>query len=317
MPRLRFVTHPTRGKREHKVSEEDVRFVLSRLPDETWSFLREVHFNDRIGQNGCLGYACHRSHSLALCALPPRLSFAHYCHRQECRPEVFGASFGRQWPHLAVRRFILYYVFLHELGHLQPLPRGGPAHRRGIPGEAMAREFAHHWREQLWSYPFAESEDPVHRPPPLPECCRPNPSPQLLFRRDQLSEALEVLRRDPRPKSAKWQSLVARVLFESGEYQNARAHYQVLFALAPPTHERRFEYGLCYALERNWVRAVEVLQELLSLQEDLRVRAWLAHSHEQLGEIETARSLLEQGDPTSEKLRRQLRKLLKRHGLRV
>lgn len=88
MPRLRFITHLTRGNREHKVSEEDVRFVLNRLPGETWSFLREVHFNDRIGQRGCLGYACHRSHSLALCALPSRLSFARYCHRQECRPEV-------------------------------------------------------------------------------------------------------------------------------------------------------------------------------------------------------------------------------------
>ena len=71
---------------------------------------------------------------------------------------------GRQWPDLAVRRFMLYDVFLHELGHLQIVDPKAQRLKRRFAGETMAQEFADNWRTRLWSQTF-EHEDPVHNSP--------------------------------------------------------------------------------------------------------------------------------------------------------
>ena len=43
---IEFVTHPVDHHRRHFVSEDDVRIVLLRLPEDLWSRLRAVHFTD-------------------------------------------------------------------------------------------------------------------------------------------------------------------------------------------------------------------------------------------------------------------------------
>jgi hypothetical protein len=77
-------------------------------------------------------------------------------------PAQFGAERGRKWQALAIRRFLLYGVFLHELGHLQYVE--GRSGRLACAGERLGQEFAVAWRDRLWSEPFLHP-DPAHNPP--------------------------------------------------------------------------------------------------------------------------------------------------------
>jgi hypothetical protein len=161
-------TSPTR---RHYLTAEDVNVVLLRLPEETWSRLRAVHFNDRARGRRTLGYVNMGHREIAICALPPRVSlsqclaFSRSTGRRHGRsPREFGALRGRQWPELAVRRFLLYHVFLHELGHLQLVDPKAQRLKRRFAGETMAQEFADYWRARLWSHAL-DHPDPVHNPP--------------------------------------------------------------------------------------------------------------------------------------------------------
>ena len=149
--------------RIHHVNESDIRIVLSRLPPEFYRRLRAVHFNDHSRGGRILGYVNRGRREIALCALPPRISFTRtLCGRQT--PEQFGANRGEQWPKLAIRRFILYDVFLHELGHLQLIDADRPSKRLRFARENLAQKFAMKWCRRLWSAPF-DHPDPVHNPP--------------------------------------------------------------------------------------------------------------------------------------------------------
>src|SRR5262249_33832713 len=98
---------------------------------------------------------------------PPRMALTQVL-RMGQTPEQFGARRGRKWPALAVRRFLLYHVFLHELGHLQLIDERARSDRlrfaAGKGGEGVAVE----WCARLWSEPFAHA-DPVHNPPTAEE----------------------------------------------------------------------------------------------------------------------------------------------------
>jgi tetratricopeptide (TPR) repeat protein len=163
MRRLAFRCHPPRGHRRHFVAEADIRVLLERLPGALWDRLEAVHLNDRA--MGCrrLGYVRRGRREIGLCALPLRVSLASFLRRSQS-PSQFGAVRGCQWPALAVRRFLLYDVFLHELGHLQVVDAKAKAERRRFAGEARAQEFAERWCRELWSRPF-DHPDPVHNPP--------------------------------------------------------------------------------------------------------------------------------------------------------
>ncbi len=149
--------------RVHHITPEDVRIVLGRSPDEVWHRLRAVHFNDRSVGARRLGYVNRGHREIALCALPPRVSLARFLVRGQS-PDQFGAIRGCQWPGLAIRRFLLYDVFLHELGHLQVVDPQAKTLRRIFAGETLAEEFATCWRKRLWSEPF-DHPDPAHNPP--------------------------------------------------------------------------------------------------------------------------------------------------------
>jgi hypothetical protein len=163
MRNIKFSMRVPGGDRQHYLTEEDVMVVLSRLPEETWRRLRAVHFNDRARGNRVLGYVTGGSREITICALPPRISLsAALGPGQSC--EQFGAKRGEKWPPPAIRRFLLYDVFLHELGHLQVVNERTKSERLRFAREKYAQEFADRWRRKLWSEQF-DHLDPVHNAP--------------------------------------------------------------------------------------------------------------------------------------------------------
>ena len=166
MSKIKFTSEEPSCDRIHYITKEDVLIVLSRLPEETWSTVRVIHFKDqnRPYQRGkAVGYTHHGgSREITLLALPPRVSLTSYLPRGQS-PRLFGATRGYQWPRLAVRRFMLYDVLLHEIGHLQVVERTTKGFWEKAK-EAKAIEFAIVWRERLWSKQF-EHSDSVHNPP--------------------------------------------------------------------------------------------------------------------------------------------------------
>jgi hypothetical protein len=104
--RIHFAVTTPKSDRIHYVTEEDVQTVLSRLPESTSARLRVVHLNDRSrGRHPC-AYIEPGRREIALCALPPRVSLSSYLVLPRQSPRLFGASRGRKWPKIAVRRFI-------------------------------------------------------------------------------------------------------------------------------------------------------------------------------------------------------------------
>jgi hypothetical protein len=163
--RINFSFSRTGAGRTHYLTADDVRVLLSRLPEEVWRRLRAVHFNDRSVGRRTAGYVNRGRREIAICAFPASVSCASYTSRtMGTSPHTFGAQRGVQWPRLAVRRFFLYDVFLHELGHLQIVDDDAKSLRRRFASETLAQEFANDWRRALWSRPF-EHPDPVHNPP--------------------------------------------------------------------------------------------------------------------------------------------------------
>lgn len=166
MRKIKFTIDKALCDRVHYVNEENVLVVLSRLPREIWKMLRVVHFRDQIrfyGGGRGAGYTYHGGPAeISLLALPPRVSLASYLTRRQS-PRLFGATRNFQWPRLAVRRFLLYDVLLHELGHAQVIEKPSKGQWKKAK-EAKANEFAEYWQTLLWSEKF-EHPDPVHNPP--------------------------------------------------------------------------------------------------------------------------------------------------------
>jgi tetratricopeptide (TPR) repeat protein len=160
---IAFSYHHPRGDRRHFVTEEDVRVVLERLPGSVSKRLKAVHFNDRARGRRCLGYVRPGHNEIALCALAPRVSLGVYLRRSQS-PGQFGAVRASQWPLQAIRRFMLYDVLLHELGHLQIIDQKAKTWRRQFACETLAQDFAESWCRELWAQPF-DHPDPVHSAP--------------------------------------------------------------------------------------------------------------------------------------------------------
>ena len=164
---MKFYVKPPAADRRHYLTAEDVEFVLERLPHETYARLRAVHFVDRSRGGRVLGYVTGGRREISLCALAPRVSLTRFLTRDQSA-RTFGARRGQQWPELAVRRFMLYDVFLHELGHLQIVDPKARSNRRYYAHETLAQRFADQWRKELWLRP-SDHPDPVHDPPTASE----------------------------------------------------------------------------------------------------------------------------------------------------
>jgi hypothetical protein len=141
-----------------------VDVVLGRLPVELRSRLRDVVlWGDSHGVRR-LGWVTRGRRDITLCArLPIRVSLRTYMYGG-CKAVDFGAPERGQWPPWAVRRFLLYHVLLHELGHLQLVGTAPNAWDRDFASETLADEFANEWRGRLYSEPFRRG-DPVHDAP--------------------------------------------------------------------------------------------------------------------------------------------------------
>ena len=166
MRKLKFKYTSPGGDRRHYIDESNVSTLLNRLPEETWQRLRAVHFNDQGFGVRVLGFVERGHREISICALPPRVSLTRFLVKGETCEE-FGAKRGAQWPHLAIRRFLLYDVFLHELGHMQMIDEKRRSERLRFAREKYAQEFADKWRRKLWSIYF-EHSDPVHNGPNTP-----------------------------------------------------------------------------------------------------------------------------------------------------
>ena len=163
MPLIKFSSSIAYCDRRHWLTEDDVRLLISRLPIEAYERLRAVHFNDQSRGVRVLGYVNRGRREIAICALPPRVSLTRFLVRGQS-PRLFGARRGCQWPATAVRRYMLYDVFLHELGHLQLVNPQSNDERRRFAMERIAQEFAEQWRRTLWSERF-DHHDPIHNAP--------------------------------------------------------------------------------------------------------------------------------------------------------
>ena len=149
--------------RRYFVNENDILTVLSRIPYENWQMLKAVHFNDKGQGVKILGYVTQGRREISLCALPPRVSLTRFLLKHQS-PKMFGGKRGVQWDETAIRRYLLYDVFLHELGHLQIVDEHAKSTRRKFASETIAQEFADYWRYYLWQQNFSHS-DPSHFPP--------------------------------------------------------------------------------------------------------------------------------------------------------
>ena len=147
------------------LSAQDVDVVRDRMPAETKTRLRDVFLVGRSRGVRSLGAVTIRGRrDVELCAcLPPRVSLRRFIYQGQS-PTEFGAPRRGQWPPWAVRRFLLYDVFLHELGHLQLVNAKSKNWRRKYAGETWAEEFADGWRRRLFAKPFPHC-DPVHNAP--------------------------------------------------------------------------------------------------------------------------------------------------------
>lgn len=164
MRSIRFTCDLPGGGRIHYLKSDDVCVLLGRLPEELWSRLREVHFSDNALGNRRLGYVTSARREISICALPRNVSLGRGCRNNSCSPRVFGALPRRQWPEQAVRRYLLYNTFLHEIGHMQVVDPDAKEPRRRFAGETKAQQFAELWRGRLWAERL-EHLDPVHNAP--------------------------------------------------------------------------------------------------------------------------------------------------------
>ena len=164
MSHIRFTTRPTGAGRRHYLTASDILVLLDRLPAELWTRLRHVHFNDKAWGNRRLGYVTRGRREIAICALPTHVSLGRMFRKHRFPASHFGAPARGQWPTLAIRRFLLYDVFLHELGHLQIVNSSTRSSRLRFAREKLAQAFADRWRCELWTRRF-EHLDPAHGPP--------------------------------------------------------------------------------------------------------------------------------------------------------
>jgi hypothetical protein len=164
---------PKRATRETNdlVSYVDLRevdVVIERVPAEYRTRIRDI-FRRRSSDAKVLGSVSTRGRrDISLSTrLPIRVSLGRYLHGGQSADE-FGAPKRGQWPPWAVRRFLLYDVLLHEIGHLQIVNETASRVQRKFASETRAQEFADEMRRTLHSETF-DHPDPIHNAPTAAE----------------------------------------------------------------------------------------------------------------------------------------------------
>lgn len=148
------------------ISIQEIRLVLSRVPQHYRKRVRHIFLENKcrgVRQLGCVIKNSRRDIWIYPW-LPPRVSLKRFLYRGQSAVE-FGAPNVGQWTPWAVRRFLLYDVVLHELGHLQEIHPKKKDWRRRFAGESKAEEFADYWRRCLFAEDNFQHEDLVHFAP--------------------------------------------------------------------------------------------------------------------------------------------------------
>jgi hypothetical protein len=262
--------------RIHHATEDDIRVLIGRLPADLWGSLRAVHFNDKSRGARTLGYVNRGRREIALCALPRRMSLTRFLTRGQS-PEQFGASRGQQWSAMAIRRFMLYDVFLHELGHLQVVDGAAATIRRKFAMETKAQKFATAWCKRLWSEPFDHS-DPVHNPPSRDEVTDED------FELGELTRRIEMS-----PQDAGLLQLLGKQFRERKRIGEAREAFERSLALDPSDPWTHLYLGDCHCIEDDHLAAIERFSDAARLMPDRSPAFWcLANAHEAVGQFEMA-----------------------------
>ena len=273
---IKFTVSAPKSDRVHHVTEEDVRVVLSRLPEEVWSSLRNVHFNDRSQGARRLGYVNRGRREIALCALPPRISFTRFLVKGQTA-ERFGARRGSQWPIRAIRRFLLYDVFLHELGHLQIVDAIAKSERRKFAMETRAQDFAMNWCKRLWTQPFLHA-DSVHSPPSNTE---------LADAGDKIADTLYLIER--RPNDAELFQKLGGLYRKKGKMAEGKAAFEKSLELDPRDPWTHLFLGNWHYFQDDFASAIEHFANAASLMPDCAVAFWcLAEAYEAQDQAELA-----------------------------
>ena len=147
------------------ISPADIETAINRIPEEFRKRLRDIitwHRSHGVRRLGFVRRLGRRDINLCV-MLPPRLSLGRYLIKGQNAKE-FGAPARGQWTPWAVRRYMLYDVLLHELGHLQLVMPKSKNWNRKFASETLAQDFADEWRRKLYSESFDHS-DPIHNPP--------------------------------------------------------------------------------------------------------------------------------------------------------
>lgn len=150
------------------INTSEIDLVVERVPAEYRTRLRDI-FRLRSSDAKILGSVSTRGRrDIDLtAALPIRVSLGRYLHGGQS-PEEFGAPERGQWPPWSVRRFLLYDVLFHEIGHLQIIDGKASHVNRKFASETRAQEFADELRRSLYSKPF-DHGDPIHNRPTAAE----------------------------------------------------------------------------------------------------------------------------------------------------
>lgn len=147
------------------ISHEDLEIVKERIPEEFRTRLRDVFIwgeNYGVRELGFVSRYGRRDVNLSA-FLPYRVSLRRFLVKGQSALE-FGTSVRGQWTPWAIRRFLLYDVFLHEIGHLQIIDSKKSNINRKFASETLAQKFADDLRRKLWSSHF-DHPDPVHNNP--------------------------------------------------------------------------------------------------------------------------------------------------------
>jgi hypothetical protein len=147
------------------VSKKDVEIIKGRIPKEFRVRLREIFFSNLTFGVRQLGWVTsYGRRDINLCVyLPYRVSLRQFLVKGQSALE-FGTLPRGQWTPWAIRRYLLYDVLLHEIGHLQIVQPAQSNNKSKFASETKAQEFADNLRRELWSTHF-EHSDPIHNSP--------------------------------------------------------------------------------------------------------------------------------------------------------
>jgi hypothetical protein len=146
----------------HPCSGEEYLRVLERLPEKQTSGVKAIvlrrspKLDLALGVEACKIYRCvvmnsfPRTMEMAFGSPLQRTTMRHYA--PWCRnwlESKDGNAYFLQWSREEVRRYYLYHLFLHEIGHLNQ-----PVSYSWRRGEEFAEDFALEWARRLGELPM-------------------------------------------------------------------------------------------------------------------------------------------------------------------